>query len=184
MVGSLDSAIKKSPQTRRVNVRGTREGLPDIKNNNHIIKKNSRQSQPVPTLQHSGFPLFKRFTNKLRFVLDGYLVMRNEHSQSCYCLSFGKSFFLKKAGREIDQYELEKPSMRFRTNNLLPSETSARAYWIVRRVTLWKTPLPILTSTEQYESIPWPIFQEACRFEGMRVFPITSYRKNGEKQSK
>ena len=56
------------------------------------MEKSSRQSHLSPTLQHSIFSLFKRLSNKLGFLLDGYLISRNEHCQNGYSLSLEKPF--------------------------------------------------------------------------------------------
>lgn len=55
-------------------------------------KESSRQSQLSPTIQHSILSLFKRLSNKLGFLLDGYLISRNDHCQDGYPLSLEKPF--------------------------------------------------------------------------------------------
>src|SRR5882762_9451280 len=42
----------------------------------------------------------------------------------------------------------------------------------------------ILTSTERYEYIFWPISQETFRFESVGIFPITSYITHSKKRLK
>jgi hypothetical protein len=59
-----------------------------------LVKKeeSSRQSHRSLTLQHSILSLFKCFSNELGFLLDGYLISRNEHRQDGYSLSLEKPF--------------------------------------------------------------------------------------------
>ena len=135
---------------------------------------------PSPTLEHSTFSLFKRFSSKLWFLFDACPVSRNKHYQDRYSLG------LKKPSSKSNHKRQARSAQECRAQlTFFPRQARGpvERFRMEERSILSGCRL-IITGTERKECIFLSIFHKTFRFERVRVFPITSYRNQGENWSK
>lgn len=125
---------------------------------------NLRQSYTRARFQKSCFFLFKCLSCKLRLFFNGDFILGNKDSKDGYAFRFKKPGKITRLNQATCRGNFKHTFGQGKHEHLTTDIVSCRAF------TQEENPL---TNTEGYESIAWPIFEEAGWLEFVWVFPIT-----------